>query len=101
MAQAAYRVVQEGLTNALRYAAGAAVSVRVRGRAGARCVVEVDERSGHRREAALAGAGTGNGLRGLRERVGGLRRDARGRAHARRRLAARAGLPRRVTAPTS
>jgi signal transduction histidine kinase len=55
----AYRVVQEGLTNALRYAAGAAVAVVIRSEADALVA-----------EAALAAAGTGNGLRGLRERVG-------------------------------
>jgi signal transduction histidine kinase len=66
--EVAYRVVQEGLTNALRYAAGAAVTVLVRGEPDG-LVVEL--RNGPAAaEAALAGAGTGNGLRGLRERVG-------------------------------
>ena len=68
VAEAAYHVVQEGLTNALRYAAGARVTVGLFG--GPRELV-VDVRnppaSGH---AALAGAGSGTGLRGLRERVG-------------------------------
>ncbi|HEX5781651.1 MAG TPA: histidine kinase, partial [Solirubrobacteraceae bacterium] len=65
--EVAYRVVQEGLTNALRYAAGAAVTVLVRGEQGA-LVVEL--RNGPASaEPALAGAGSGNGLRGLRERV--------------------------------
>jgi signal transduction histidine kinase len=70
--EAAYRVVQEGLTNALRYAAGAHVAVRVRARD--ELVVEVENDATDARP-ALAGAGTGNGLRGLRERVdacGGL-----------------------------
>jgi signal transduction histidine kinase len=67
VAETAYRVVQEGLTNALRYAAGAAVAVRVRaGRDDLAVEVENDAAG---REAALAGAGTGNGLRGLRERI--------------------------------
>jgi signal transduction histidine kinase len=66
--QTAYRVVQESLTNALRYAAGAAVRVLVSGDGDA-LVVEVVNGPA-RREAALAGHGTGNGLRGLRERLG-------------------------------
>jgi signal transduction histidine kinase len=68
LGQAAYRVVQEGLTNALRYASGAPVSVLVRGEPQA-LVIEVinAEATG---DVALAGTGTGNGLRGLRERVG-------------------------------
>ena len=41
VAQRAYRVVQEGLTNALRYAAGAAVHVLRPRRAPARSIVEV------------------------------------------------------------
>src|SRR5207249_309228 len=66
--EAAYRVVREGLTNALRYASGGAVSVLVRGDSGALVVaVENAPASG---PVALADAGTGNGLRGLRERVG-------------------------------
>jgi signal transduction histidine kinase len=65
--ETAYRVVQEGLTNALRYAAGSAVAVRVRA-AGEDLIVEV-ENDATDRQPALAGAGTGNGLRGLRERV--------------------------------
>jgi signal transduction histidine kinase len=68
LGQTAYRVVQEGLTNALRYAAGAAVAVRVRG-GGEALVVEV-ENAPASDEGRLAGVGTGNGLRGLRERVG-------------------------------
>jgi signal transduction histidine kinase len=67
LTQTAYRVVQEGLTNALRYASGAAVAVLVRGESEA-LVVEV--RNGPAsRDTALAGSGTGNGLKGLRERL--------------------------------
>jgi signal transduction histidine kinase len=66
--ETAYRVVQESLTNALRYAAGAHVLVRVRGDADE---LEVEVVNGpadaHR---ALRDTGTGNGLRGLRERAG-------------------------------
>jgi signal transduction histidine kinase len=66
--ETAFRVVQEGLTNALRYASGAAVSVHVRG-APTELVVEiVNARAAG--DAALAGIGTGHGLIGLRERVG-------------------------------
>jgi signal transduction histidine kinase len=67
VAEAAYRIVQEGLTNALRYAAGAPVAVRVRADRGA-LVVDVENGPADG-SATLAGAGTGNGLRGLRERV--------------------------------
>jgi signal transduction histidine kinase len=66
-AATAYRVVQESLTNALRYAAGAQVVVRVRGGAQA---LDVEVRNGATRaEEGLRDAGTGNGLAGLRERV--------------------------------
>jgi signal transduction histidine kinase len=66
--EAACRVVQESLTNALRYASGAAVQVLVRGEPDA-LMVEIANAAAPA-DAALAGAGTGNGLRGLRERVG-------------------------------
>lgn len=66
--EAAYRVVREGLTNALRYASGSAVSVRVGGR---RDALEVEVGNGPplagRDSGSLAGIGTGNGLTGLRE----------------------------------
>jgi signal transduction histidine kinase len=67
LTEAAYRVVQEGLTNALRYAAGAPVSVVVRG-AARELTVEVENTAGEGK--LLAGIGTGTGLQGLRERVG-------------------------------
>ncbi|MFN8110362.1 MAG: histidine kinase [Thermoleophilia bacterium] len=66
-----YRVVQEGLTNALRYAAGAPVEVEVHGDEGGGVRVEVRNHA-PAGEQALAGVGTGNGLRGLRERVARL-----------------------------
>jgi signal transduction histidine kinase len=65
--ETAYRVVQEGLTNALRYAAGAAVVVRVAPDGDELSVLVENGPAGD--ELALQGAGTGNGLRGLRERV--------------------------------
>ena len=89
--QTVYRVVRESLTNALRYASGAPVRVLVRGGAGA---IEVEVVNDVRRDAeALAGHGTGNGLRGLRERVGagGGRLEAGPRGE--RRLARRGADP--------
>jgi signal transduction histidine kinase len=99
VAECAYHVVQEGLTNALRHAAGAAIRVRVRGDREA-LVIEVTNAPAER-EPALAGVGTGTGLRGLRERAAacggtleaGPTRDGGWRLGAR--------LPRRVAAGTS
>jgi signal transduction histidine kinase len=66
--QTVYRVVRESLTNALRYASGAPVHVLVRGATGA---VDVEVVNDAAQDAeSLTGHGTGNGLRGLRERVG-------------------------------
>jgi signal transduction histidine kinase len=70
LVQTAYRVVRESLTNALRYASGAPVRVLLRGDDGA-LLVEVANAPAPGDE-ALAGHGTGNGLRGLRERVGAI-----------------------------
>ena len=70
MLELAYRVVQEGVTNALRYAAGAAVRVLLRAGSG-ELLVEV-ENGDAASEVALTDTGTGNGLRGLRERLDAL-----------------------------
>jgi len=67
-AQLVRRVVQEGLTNALRYAAGAPVTASVRGEPDALVAEVVNGPSSS--DGSLCGTGTGNGLRGLRERVG-------------------------------
>ncbi|MFI7694628.1 sensor histidine kinase [Nonomuraea sp. NPDC049655] len=61
VAAAAYRVVQEGLTNAARYAGGARVDVAVLGGPG-RLTVEVRDTGGAREHDDL---GTGHGLSGL------------------------------------
>ena len=99
LGETAYHVVQEGLTNALRYAAGAAVRVLVRGDREA-LLVQVTNAPA-RSETALAGAGTGTGLQGLRERAaacGGVLEAGR-TADGSWRLSAR--LPRRATARAS
>jgi signal transduction histidine kinase len=65
-AHIAFRVVQESLTNALRYAPGAAVRVRVGG-TGRELTVRVENDPPTRERPGLLG--TGHGLTGLRERV--------------------------------
>jgi signal transduction histidine kinase len=62
-----YRVVQEALTNAVRYAPGADVEVLVRDDAGALEVLVRD--SGARQKPRTSGGGTGFGLVGLEERI--------------------------------
>ena len=66
---AAYRAVQEAVTNALRHAPGSVIDVRVL-RDEAALVVEVISRGGER-QASKPGAG--HGLAGLRERAAELR----------------------------
>jgi signal transduction histidine kinase len=65
----AYRVIQEGLTNVVRHAPGAAATVTVRRQPGALLVEVADDG----RTAAAAGAesrqGAGHGLAGMEERV--------------------------------
>jgi signal transduction histidine kinase len=67
VAHAALRVVQEGLTNALRYAPGADVKVAVDARPGA---LELAIVNGKSTAPARLGLGSGRGLTGLRERLG-------------------------------
>lgn len=66
VAHAALRVVQEGLTNTLRYAPGADVEVAVEARPGA---LELSIVNGTPTSPARLGLGSGRGLMGLRERV--------------------------------
>ncbi|MET7330118.1 histidine kinase [Nonomuraea sp. NPDC005650] len=66
--RAAYRIVQEGLTNARKHAPGRPVTVLVSGTRGAELVVEVRNPL-HGGPAALAGTGAGAGLAGLAERA--------------------------------
>jgi signal transduction histidine kinase len=65
----AYRVVQEALTNALKYAHGRQTTVRVR-HGGSEIVVEVGTEGGG--SPAASPGGGGRGLAGLRDRVGAL-----------------------------
>jgi signal transduction histidine kinase len=67
VAHAALRVVQEGLTNALRYAPGAVIDVAVEVRPRA---LELSIVNGRSTTPARLGLGSGRGLTGLRERVG-------------------------------
>ncbi len=69
-AVAAYRTVQEGLTNARRHARGAHVSVVVDSGEGLLQVVVTDDGARPELSGTAASEGTGTGLVGLRERVG-------------------------------
>ncbi|MBO2459164.1 sensor histidine kinase [Actinomadura violacea] len=64
----AYRVVQEGLTNARKHAAGRPVRVAVEGRPGSRLVIDIRNPLAPDGAVPLA-PGTGTGLVGLTERV--------------------------------
>jgi signal transduction histidine kinase len=70
-AHAAFRVVQESITNALRHAPGAEVRIVIRSEAARDAVTVRVENDAPPREATLI-SGTGLGLTGLRERVLGL-----------------------------
>jgi len=65
----AYRIVQEGLTNARKHAPGAAVAVSIAGTPGATLDVTVTSRPPIGALAAPPPPGAGTGLVGLRERV--------------------------------
>ncbi|MEC3953657.1 histidine kinase [Nocardia sp. CDC153] len=64
--RAAYRIVQEALTNAAKHAAGAEVRAAVAVVDG---VLDVDVRNGHGDDTPLAAQGSGFGLLGMRKRV--------------------------------
>jgi signal transduction histidine kinase len=66
----AYRIVQEGLTNAMKHAPGSEVRLRISANEGE---LEIELRNwGGQEPSSLAETGTGLGLRGLRERLEGL-----------------------------
>ena len=67
---AAYRIVQEALTNAARHAAGSTVAVRIAGDDGD-LLVEVEDDGGARMQ-SLAATGSGNGIAGMTERAEAL-----------------------------
>jgi signal transduction histidine kinase len=64
---AGYRIVQEALTNVLRHASASSVQVTVAREGGSVRIEVVDDGSG-----AVDGDGSGNGLRGMRERAAAL-----------------------------
>lgn len=66
--QAVYRAVQEALTNALRYAPGARVTVTISESSG-RCSVDVENGPPPGIVPGPNGQGTGRGLAGMKERV--------------------------------
>jgi signal transduction histidine kinase len=67
--RSAYRIVQEGLTNAHKHARDAAVSVAVRGAAGHGLTVEIRNPCAVGTARAAAIPGGGSGLIGLAERA--------------------------------
>jgi len=71
LGRTAYRIVQEGLTNARKHAPGAAVEIAVRANGNDQFTVEIITRAADRPRNALAPvlAGGGTGLVGLGERV--------------------------------
>jgi signal transduction histidine kinase len=89
---AGYRVVQEGLTNAIRYAAGAAATVHLAYRDDG-IMVEVTDDGPGAATAASAIRGGGAGLAGLRERARLLGGQLEAGSAAERGFAVRAFLP--------
>jgi signal transduction histidine kinase len=68
--RAAYRIVQESLTNAARYAPGSRVSVRLEYAADELVILVAD--TGATKPAVLSEEGSGNGIPGMRERASAL-----------------------------
>jgi signal transduction histidine kinase len=67
-AEATYRMVQEGITNAMKHAPGAAIAVVIRG-GGAGVEVSVTNGPPRPGSSGLERSGGGQGLAGMRERI--------------------------------
>lgn len=67
---AAYRIVQEALTNVARHAAGSDTAVRI-ARQDGHLLVEVEDNGGSKAQ-GLAASGSGNGIAGMTERAEAL-----------------------------
>ena len=96
---AAYRIVQEALTNALKHAGSARASVTVAYEPGEVVLTIEDDGEGPREEDDLSETGGGHGLVGMRERAalyGGLVQAGRRRGGG---FAVRARLPTRPLVP--
>jgi len=97
-AHVALRFVQEGLTNALRYAPGAAVDVTVDARPGS---LELAIVNGEPTAPAGLGLGSGRGLTGLRERLGACGGTLQAGPAGEHGWSMRAWIPAAAPAPTS
>jgi signal transduction histidine kinase len=96
---AAYRIVQEALTNALKHAGGANATVTVGYEPNEVVLTIEDDGEGAREDYELSGSGGGHGLVGMRERAalyGGLVQAGRRRGGG---FAVRARLPARPLVP--
>jgi len=69
LSDTAYRVAQEGLTNALKHAPGAPVQITVDGGKRSAAITVENGPPSHGARAMLQSAGGGHGIRGMRERV--------------------------------
>jgi signal transduction histidine kinase len=71
LAEVAYNVAQEGITNALKHASGAPVNVSVHGRDGGLSITVENGRSSSV-QSGLEDAGGSFGIAGLRDRLGSV-----------------------------
>ena len=80
MADAAYRIVREALTNVIKHAPGATVTVRATLLAGG-LALDVCDDGGDLAPSVLNTSGSGIGLRGMRARVAELGGEISAAAH--------------------
>lgn len=69
LSQTAHRVVREAVTNAVKHAPGASITVAVVGEPGDGLAIHVKDTGAHSSRSALAASGSGTGLWAMRERV--------------------------------